>query len=109
MKQINRKVQVIEQMISVRLLSGGLRIISLFAFALCLLSGWLCYEFYFKWLSVFEDGRYFDPETGVVYHDSGSVWGVLSLATLLISIALRLIARKIKGRQRGAVGAEASI
>jgi hypothetical protein len=109
MKQISRKVQVTKQMISVRLLSGVLRIISLVAFALCILSGWLFYEFYFKWLSVFEDGRYFDPEMGVVYHDSGLVWGVLSLATLLISIALWLIVRKIRGKQRGVVDAEASI
>ena len=94
---------------SVRLLSRVLRLISLLAFILCLLFGWLFYEFYFKWLSVFEDGRYFDPGTGVVYHDSGFVWGVLSLATLLISIALWLIARKIKGKQRGVVDAEASI
>jgi hypothetical protein len=109
MKKTSQKVQVTKQMISVRLLSGVLRIISLFAFALCILSGWLFYEFYFKWLSVFEDGRYFDPKTGVVYHDSGFVWGVSSLAMLLISIALWLIARRIKGKQRGVVDAEASI
>jgi hypothetical protein len=96
-------------MISVRLLSIILRLISLFAFALCLLFVWMFYGFYLKWLSVFEDGRYFDPETGVVYHDTGFMWGVLSLAALLISIALWLIARKTKGRERAVVDTEASI
>jgi hypothetical protein len=92
-----------------RLLSGGLKIISLFTFGLCLLSGWLFYGFYLKWLSMFENGRYFDPETGVVYHDSGLVWGIISLAALLISIALWLIARKVKGMQRDVVDTETSI
>ncbi|MBD0372400.1 MAG: hypothetical protein ICV60_16270 [Pyrinomonadaceae bacterium] len=86
---------------TVRLLSGGLKIISLLTFGLCLLSGWLFYEFYLKWLPVFEDGRYFDSETGVVYHDTGSVWGILSLSLLLISIVLWLLASKIKGARRG--------
>lgn len=83
------------------LLSALLKIISLFMFGLCLLFGWLFYEFYLKWLSVFENGRYFDPETGVVYHDSNSILGVLSLSLLLISIALWLLATKTKGLERG--------
>ena len=96
-------------MISVRLLSGVLRLISLLTFALCLLAGWMFYIFYLKWLPVFEDWRYFDPEEGVVYHDTSFVWGVLSLAALLISIALWLVARKIKGKERGVIDAEATI
>ena len=88
-------------MLGVKLLSRLLRMLSLFAFLLCLLSGWLFYGSYFKWVSVFEDGRYFDPEAGVVFHDSSFVWGVFSVAALLISVALWLIARKIKDRGRG--------
>ena len=84
-----------------RLLRGGLKIISLFTLGLCLLFGWLFYAFYLKWLSVFEDGRYFDPETGVVYHDTNFISGILSLSLLLISIALWLLASKIKGAVRG--------
>ena len=94
-------------MLDVRVLRSLLRLISLIAFALCLLFGWLCYGSYFKWLSVFEDGRYFDPETGVVYHESGFVWGIFSLAALLISITFWLIARKIRARRE--VNAQASI
>jgi len=93
-------------MISPRPLSRALRTISVFAFAFCLLFGWLFYSFYFKWLSLFEDGRYYDPETGVVYHDSGFVYGVISLAGLIIAIALLLTARTIEGRRRGVVDAE---
>lgn len=87
-------------MTKVGLLSAVLKIISLFMFGLCLLFGWLFYVFYLKWLSVFENGRYFDPETGVVFHDSNFICGVLSLFWLLISIALWLIATKAKGRAR---------
>ena len=93
-------------MISPRLLNGALRTISVFAFAFCLLFGWLFYSFYFKWLSLFEDGRYYDPEAGVVYHDSGFLYGVISLAALIIAIAPLLIARTIEGRRRGVVDAE---
>ena len=109
MKQLSQKEEVNKQTTSVRLLSGALRLVSLLAFALCLVCGWLFYEFYLKWVSVFEDGRYFDPEEGVVYEDTSFVWVVLSLVALLISIALWLIAGKIKGRERGVVDAEAGI
>ena len=79
-----------------QLVEEMLRIISLSAFTLCILFGWMFYEFYFKWRPVFEEGRYFDPESGVVYHDSGIVFGALSFAALLISTVLWLIAGKIR-------------
>lgn len=53
----------------------GLKLVSLITLVLCLLCGWLFYEFYFKWMFLFEDGRYFDPATGVVYHDSALIRG----------------------------------
>jgi hypothetical protein len=86
---------------TVRLLSGGLKIISLFTFGLCLLSGWLFYEFYLKWLSLFENGRYFDPQEGVVYDESSSILGILSLSLLLVSALLWALATRIKRQERG--------
>jgi ABC-type antimicrobial peptide transport system permease subunit len=83
------------------LLSRFLILLSLVAFVFFLLCGWLFYAFYFKWLPVFEDGRYFDPESGVVFHDSSFVWGLFSVAALLISVAAWLLARKMKRRERG--------
>jgi hypothetical protein len=85
---------------TIRLLSVGLKIISLFIFGLGLLSGWLFYEFYLKWISVFENGRYFDPGSGVVYHDSSFILGLLSLCLLLVSVLLWLLATKIKGQEQ---------
>jgi hypothetical protein len=79
-------------------LSTLLKLTSLIVLAFSLLSGWLFYEFYFKWLSVFADGRYFDPETGNVFHDGSFVWGLFSVAALIISGALWVVARKIKDR-----------
>jgi ABC-type antimicrobial peptide transport system permease subunit len=66
---------------------------------MCLLCGLMFYEFYFKWMLLFEDGRYFDPDTGVVYHDTAFIGGIFSLVLLLISIALWLVARKIRRRR----------
>lgn len=83
-------------MLNPRMLSIGLNLISLITFVLCLLCGLLFYEFYFKWILLFEDGRYFDPETGVVYHDSSIIFGILFLVFLLLLIVLQLFARKIK-------------
>lgn len=94
------KGQVTKRVKTVRLLGGGLKIISLFTFGSCLLSGWLFYVMYLKWLPVFEDGRHFDSETGVVYHDTGSVWGILSLSLLLSSLILWLLASKLRGARR---------
>jgi cbb3-type cytochrome oxidase subunit 3 len=76
-----------------------LRVISLIAFGLSLLSAWMFYVFYLKWAWVFEDGRYFDPVEDVVYHDTSSVWGVISFVLLLIAIALWLVASKIKNKR----------
>ena len=83
-------------MLNLRFLPAGLNLISLVTFILCLFCGWLFYAFYFKWIRLFEDGRYFDSETEVVFHDSGVIWGIFSLAFLLLSIALRFLARKIR-------------
>jgi hypothetical protein len=44
------------------------------------------------------DGRYFDPESGVVYHDSAFVLEVTSRAFLLAAVLLRSAALKIKGK-----------
>lgn len=78
-----------------RLLSLLLKVLSSVAVVASLFSGLMFYEFYFKWRSLFnEEGRYFDPQVGVVYHDDGFVWGVLSLALFLMSITLWLFARK---------------
>jgi hypothetical protein len=87
-------------MLKASLLSAVLKIISLLMLTLCLLTGWLFYEFYLKWFSVFENGRYFDPEMEVVYHDTSFIWGVISSFLLLVSIVLWLLATKIKGRSR---------
>jgi cbb3-type cytochrome oxidase subunit 3 len=81
-------------------LRWGLKIISLITFGLSVLSFWLFYVFYLKWAWVFEDGRYFDPVEGVVYHDTSFVWGVISFFLLLISIVLWLVASKIKRVRR---------
>jgi hypothetical protein len=86
---------------TVRLLSGGLKIISLFTFGLFLLSGWMFYVFYLKWVSLFENGRYFDPKEEVVYDESSFIWGIISLFLLLIFALLWLLATKIKGQEQG--------
>lgn len=86
---------------TVRLVRGGLKIISVFTFGLCLLSGWMFYVFYLRWFSLFENGRYFDPVEGVVYHDSSDIWGIISLFLLLVSALLWLLATKIKRQEQG--------
>jgi hypothetical protein len=58
-----------------KLLSGLLRVFSSVALVVSVLSGWLFYQLYFKWRSLFEEGRYFDPEESVVYHDSSFCLG----------------------------------
>jgi hypothetical protein len=86
---------------ALRVLRGALKTISIFIFGLCLVFGWMFYEFYLKWITVFEDGRYFDPHEGVVYHDTSSILGIISLALLLISVVIWLLASKIKGEKKG--------
>lgn len=46
---------------------------------LCALSFYLFYEQYFRWRGCFNDeGRCFDPQTGLVYHaQSGLFWALL--------------------------------
>jgi hypothetical protein len=62
----------------------------------------LFYSFYLKWLPLFEDGRYFDPASGVVYHDTGFVFGIFLAASLLVAIAAALGARLLKNATRRA-------
>lgn len=81
---------------TVRLLSTALKIISLFTFGGSLFFSWLFYIFYLKWVFLFENGRYFDPVEEVVYHDSSSVYGIFFLFLLLVSVALWLVASKLK-------------
>ena len=52
-------------------------------------------------VSVFEGGRYFDPETETVITDSNIVYGVFSFVALLISAASWLIGNKITNKERG--------
>ena len=82
------------------LLRGGLKIISLFTFGLCLLSVWMFYVFYLKWYSLFENGRYFDPKEEVVYDESSFIWGIISLFLLLVSALVWVLATKIKRQER---------
>ncbi len=101
-KRISRKARVTDQMLNVRfLLSKALLLISALSLVLCLFTGWLFYARYLKWVSVFEGGRYFDPETETVITDTNSVYGVFSFAALLISVASWFIGSKIKDRKRG--------
>ena len=95
------KGQVRKRIKTVRLLRGGLKIISLFTFGLGLLAGWMFYVFYLKWLSLFENGRYFDPVEEVVYDESSLIWGIISLFLLLVSALLWVLATKIKRQEQG--------
>ena len=74
----------------------ALRLVSLLAFSLGAVCAWLFYVFYFKWISVFEDGRYFDPVEEVVYHDTSSIYGVFSLSLVLLAVILWLLASRMK-------------
>jgi hypothetical protein len=81
------------------LLSRFLKLISFLAFGLCLFTGWMFYEFYFKWHSLFgENGRYFDPVDEAIYDDSSSIWGIFFLMALFLGVAAWLVATKIKAR-----------
>ena len=84
---------------TVPVLRVALRIISLFMFGVSLCFGWLFYVLYLKWVFLFENGRYFDPVEEVVYEEDSLVLGVISLFLLLFSIAVWLLASKIKGKR----------
>ena len=58
--------------------------------------GWLFYRFYLKWIPLFEEGRYFDPGSGVVYHDTGFVFSLFMAASLLVGIVAASGARVLK-------------
>ena len=64
--------------------------IALACLCLSALFGYLYYTQHLKWRSCFNDqGRCFDPQAGVVYHEhSGSVWLILAILTLVASLAL---------------------
>ncbi|HEX5703401.1 MAG TPA: hypothetical protein VFX97_09410 [Pyrinomonadaceae bacterium] len=88
---------------TLRLLSAALRIISVITFGASLFFGWVFYQLYLKWVFRFEDGRYFDPVEGVVYHDSNFVSGIISLFLFLLSVVLWLLASKLGLYVKGSV------
>lgn len=49
---------------------------------------WIYIEFYWKYRDLFENGRYFDPDEGVVYHEQSAIWGAMAAVFILGSIAL---------------------
>ncbi|QQA42637.1 hypothetical protein [Pelagovum pacificum] len=63
-------------------------ILSALFFGLFTVFGYLFYVQYFRWRTQFNElGRYFDPETGVVYQaQSGLVWLSLAIAALGLSL-----------------------
>lgn len=49
--------------------------------ALALLCAYLFYDAYWQYRSLYQDnGRYFDIETAVVYHDTSFYWGLIAIA-----------------------------
>jgi len=86
---------------NVKLISGALGAAAAGAFGLALMFGLFFYTFYLKWVTLFENHRYFDPQSGIVYHDSSSVHGTLAALFLFISISCLLIRWKLtKGKIR---------
>ena len=58
--------------------------------------GFLFYKSYLKWITLFENGRYFDPVDGVVHHESAFVWGAIALIFLLTSASIWLISGRVR-------------
>ena len=77
-----------------------LYITAVVTFAVGLLWWWMFYVFYLKWVTVFENGRYFDPVDEVVYTDSGMVHGVIAAILWLICAAAVFAVRKLSGMRR---------
>lgn len=84
----------------VRLLRPSLKTVSVPIFGGSLFFGWLFYLFYLKWFFLFENGRYFDPVEEVVYEEDSLILGIISLFLLVISVALWLIASKLKAKPK---------
>ncbi len=80
---------------NVKLISGALGVAAAVAFALALVFGMFFYTFYLKWAALFENHRYFDPQSGIVYHDSSSVHGILAALFLLTSASCLLLRWKL--------------
>ena len=59
--------------------------ISLVCFSLSLLFFWIWYERYLRW-DFNELGRCYDPQTDMVYTESGFVWSIPVFAFLLLSL-----------------------
>ena len=84
---------------NLKLISGALGAAAAVAFALALVFGLFFYTFYLKWAALFENHRYFDPQSGIVYHDSSSLYGILAALFLFISISCLLVRWKLtKGK-----------
>jgi hypothetical protein len=67
-------------------------------FAVGLLWWWMFWVFYLRFVTVFENGRYFDPVEEVVYTDSGMVHGIIAALLWAISAAAVLVLQGIKSR-----------
>ena len=63
--------------------------------------GFLFYRTYLKWMTLFEDGRYFDADSGVVHHDSAFIWGPIALIFLLIGVSIWFVSNRINSTVRG--------
>ena len=86
---------------NLKLISGALGVAAVGAFGLAFVFGLFFYTFYLKWVTLFENHMYFDPQSGIVYHDSSSVHGILAALFLLVSISCLLLRWKItKGKIR---------
>lgn len=55
---------------------------------------WMYFELYWKYGELFEDGRYYDPVTGVVYHEENSATIFIAAVFFLGAFVLLLRVRK---------------
>jgi hypothetical protein len=56
---------------------------------------WLFYQRYLRW-DFNELGRYYDPQTQLVYTTSGVVWGLLAAMALLAAAGLLALAWHVR-------------
>jgi len=80
---------------NLKLISGALGVAAAGAFGMALVFGMFFYTFYLKWAALFENHRYFDPQSGIVFHDSSSVYGIFAALFLLTSPACLLLRRRV--------------
>lgn len=73
----------------------ALHVIAVVTFSGGVLFAWMFYVFYLKWVGSFENGRYFDPDSLIVYHESSSVSGVLAAILFTACAAAVLLTRTI--------------